>query len=189
MQKVLHREDIIRGLKQLADKAAERGISADIYVVGGAALALRYFDRDPTVDIDARVNRWDEISPIVEEISRENLWVENWFNVEASQFVPSWGKDAEWELIYSSAGINIYVASAEVLLMMKLAASRRGRDYLDAELLMSTTGLTDRKQLEALFEEYFKGDVLPMKAVRMLDDIFSKKIADAPVPPPPPVFE
>lgn len=189
MQKVLHRDDIIRGLKQLADKATKRGISADIYVVGGAALTLRYFDRQPTVDIDARVNRWEEISPIVEEISRENLWVENWFNVKASQFVPSWGKNAEWELIYSSAGINIFVASAEVLLMMKLAASRRGRDYLDAELLMSTTGLTDRQEIETLFSQYFPGDVLPAKAVRMLDDIFSKELSAAPTPPISPAFD
>lgn len=189
MQNKLSRDDIILGIKELSVRAQSRGINSDIYVVGGAALALNYFDRDATVDIDARVNKWDLLRPIVEEIAEEYNWGPDWFNVAATQFVPSLGKEAEWIKLYSSGGVNVYVASAEVLLMMKLAASRRGRDYRDSELLMATTGLTNRKQLEDLFEAYFPGDVLPAKATRMLDDIYNRGISQAPTPPLPPVFD
>lgn len=188
MKTVLSREDIIKGLKALSHKAQQRGVSADIYVVGGAALALKYFDRQATVDIDARAQQWDQLEPIVDEIAQENGWVSDWFNVAAAQFVPTLGKEAEWVSLHSSSGVNIYVASAEVLLMMKLAASRRGRDYRDAELLMATTGLTNRVELEELFEEYFPGDVLPSKASRMLDEIFENGIGPAPLPPQDPSF-
>lgn len=189
MQNSLSRDDLIQGIKELSTRAQVRGIKSDIYVVGGAALALKYFDRDSTFDIDARVNQWDLLKPIVEEIAEEYDWVPDWFNVAATQFIPSLGKEAEWITLYSSGGVNVYVASAEVLLMMKIAASRSGRDYRDAELLMATTGLTNRKELEELYEEYFPGDVLPAKAIRMLDVIYGRGISLAPTPPPEPLFE
>ena len=40
MQVLLSRDDLIRGIKELAVRANTKGIAADIYVVGGAALAL-----------------------------------------------------------------------------------------------------------------------------------------------------
>lgn len=189
MQVLLSRDDLIRGIKELSVRAHSKGIAADIYVVGGAALALKYFDRDATVDIDARARKWDLLLPIVEEIATDFDWVPNWFNVKASQFVPTLGKDAEWVHIYSYGEVNVFVASAEVLLMMKLAASRRGRDYRDAELLMATTGITNLQELEDLFSTYFPGDVLPSKALRMLEEILCRDISLPPTPPPEPVFE
>lgn len=189
MQVLLSRDDLIRGIKELAVRANTKGIAADIYVVGGAALALKYFDRDSTVDVDARARQWDLLQPIVEEIAKDFDWAPNWFNVKAALLVPTLGKDAEWILIHSNGEINVFVASAEVLLMMKLAASRRGRDYRDAELLMATTGITNLQELEDLFSTYFPGDVLPSKALRMLEEILSRDISLPPTPPPEPVFE
>jgi hypothetical protein len=189
MQVLLSREDLIRGIKELSVRAENKGIAADIYVVGGAALALKYFDRDATVDIDARAKQWEMLQPIVEEIANDFDWAPNWFNVLATQFVPALGKDAEWVHIYSYGGVNVFVASAEVLLMMKLAASRRGRDYRDTELLIATTGITNLQELEDLFGKYFPGDVLPLKALRMLDEILGRDISLPPTPPPDPIFE
>lgn len=189
METVLNREDIIRGLRQLIQEAEKRGVETQISIVGGAALSLTYFDRDVTVDIDARATQWEALKPIVEFIAQENGWVSNWFNVDAAQFVPSLGKDAEWVVLYQSEIVTVSVASAEVLLMMKLAAARRGRDYGDAEKLMATTGLTNRDVLEELFEEYFPGDVLPKKASIMLDQIFSSGVSAPPVPPVRPLLD
>ncbi|MDH6533321.1 hypothetical protein M2119_001558 [Aurantimicrobium minutum] len=189
METVLTREDIIRGLRQLIQQAEEHGINSQISIVGGAALTLSYFDRDVTVDIDARATQWNLLKPIVERIAEENGWVSNWFNVDAAQFVPSLGKNAEWVILYKSDTVTISVATAEVLLMMKLAAARRGRDYGDAEKLMATTGLTDREVIEELFEEYFPGDVLPRKASIMLDQIFQTGISEPPVPPQAPLLD
>lgn len=189
MQVLLSRDDLIRGIKELAVRAEARGIAADIYVVGGAALALKYFDRDATVDIDASARHWDLLEPIVEEIAKDFDWAPSWFNVKVAQLIPSLGKDAEWLLLYSYGEVKVFVASAEVLLMMKLAASRKGRDYRDAELLMATTGLTNFQELEELFSTYFPGDVLPTKALRMLEDILGRGMSLPPTPPPHPVFE
>jgi hypothetical protein len=42
MSQSLSRQDIIGGLAELAKDLVSRGVAADIYIIGGAALVLRY---------------------------------------------------------------------------------------------------------------------------------------------------
>lgn len=53
MATAFEREDIIVGLRELVDELRSAGEVAGIRLVGGAALALRYFDRGVTHDLDA----------------------------------------------------------------------------------------------------------------------------------------
>jgi hypothetical protein len=53
----LDRDDLIRGINQVIEKLRAAGQPAGIRIVGGAALALRYFDRRTTTDIDAQLRR------------------------------------------------------------------------------------------------------------------------------------
>ncbi len=50
---LLDRERIAEALTLLGDRLARRGVVADIYVIGGAAMALAYDARRATRDIDA----------------------------------------------------------------------------------------------------------------------------------------
>jgi methanogenic corrinoid protein MtbC1 len=47
------RDLLEEGLRQLVARLRASGIRSGIRIIGGAALALRYFDRASTVDIDA----------------------------------------------------------------------------------------------------------------------------------------
>ena len=49
----LERADIIEGLRELVIQLQREGEVAGVRLVGGAALALRYFDRGVTRDLDA----------------------------------------------------------------------------------------------------------------------------------------
>lgn len=49
----MDREEIIAALTDLAAELRRRGTSADMYVVGGAAIALAFDERRSTHDIDA----------------------------------------------------------------------------------------------------------------------------------------
>ncbi|MQY23578.1 DUF6036 family nucleotidyltransferase [Nocardia macrotermitis] len=51
--KLLDRDEIIRLLTELGTVLAERGEHADIFLVGGAAMALAYSTRRATRDLDA----------------------------------------------------------------------------------------------------------------------------------------
>ncbi len=49
----MRRDDILTALTALGAELAERGLVADLYVVGGAAITLVYDERRATKDIDA----------------------------------------------------------------------------------------------------------------------------------------
>lgn len=189
MSQSLSREDIIRGLKDLADDLNKREVSADIYVIGGAALVLRYFDRRLTVDVDLRAFDFDLIRPSAESVAETNGWDPDWINNAATQFVPSLGKDVTWETIYEQQGISFKVTTPEVMLVMKLAASRTGRDDRDIANLLAITGLTTIEDLEELYEDYFPGDVLPHKALRMIDSLLEGGLPEPPNRPKPLILE
>ena len=50
---LLDRQAIEEAFRQLGDRLARRGVIADIYIFGGAAMALAYDARRATRDIDA----------------------------------------------------------------------------------------------------------------------------------------
>jgi hypothetical protein len=90
-----------------------------------------------------------------------------------------------WEKIYQSEGVSFFVTTPEVMLVMKLAASRTGRDDQDIANLLAITGFTTLDRLEELFEEYFPGDVLPQKALRMIDSLLETGLPELPERPQP----
>lgn len=63
------RNDIIRLLRLLAADLDTRGIEADISLIGGAALAIRYFERALTADIDAALFPESAILELSEEFA------------------------------------------------------------------------------------------------------------------------
>lgn len=68
------------------------GEPVGIRVVGGGALALRYFERRTTVDIDVvQVTPGDEIPVIaaVERIADRRGWQRDWLNLKAAGLAPS----------------------------------------------------------------------------------------------------
>jgi hypothetical protein len=127
-------------------------------------------------------------APSAEAVADQNSWDPDWINNAATQFVPSLGKNVSWETLYENQGVSFKVTTPEVMLVMKLAASRTGRDDEDIAQLLAITGLTTKEELEILFEEYFPGDVLPQKALRMIDSLLNTGLPGAPVTPPPPVL-
>jgi len=71
----LDRQDLIDGLSELIRKARANGLTGiSIRIVGGAALRLGHFDRGTTSDIDARIEPFEPLLPIIEEIARDRGW-------------------------------------------------------------------------------------------------------------------
>lgn len=53
---LLKKEDILRGLGRLSNKAVEAAVTVDLSIYGGAALAIAFDLRHATRDVDAVVN-------------------------------------------------------------------------------------------------------------------------------------
>lgn len=194
MKLSLTREDLIEALQELIHELRARKLTGDIRIVGGAALALSYFSRDVTQDIDAlnmRGSTNEEVVEAARAVATRLDLNDNWLNFEVSRIdaLPTLGREVQWIQIFSSAGITIHVASAEVLLAMKMRASRPGRDVADIRALLELVGISDIATAELLYEDYYPGDALSDRAIQILQNLLTEEVASPITAPPPPQFE
>ena len=81
------RDGVEFGLRQLVTKLRSSGSRSGLRIVGGAALALRYFDRESTVDIDAHpIGDADHVLGAGREVAEENGWPDAHRTQERSTF-------------------------------------------------------------------------------------------------------
>lgn len=168
-QGVFDRDDLIAGLRDLIIALDVTGERASLRIVGGAAIALAYnAGRASTVDIDAALIPRDVVLAAAAGVAAEHAWVADWINDKAEIFIPDgFGqRDAEWVLIAAVGNVEVYVASAETLLVMKLkAAMRRGlREVGDLRILLELTGITSVDEADELLDAFYPTDSLTEKA-------------------------
>lgn len=193
MATALTRDDIVEGLRSLIAELRESGDVAGIRLVGGAALALRYFDRGTTQDLDAlhvRPGNDLSVAQAAARVARHNGWNEDWLNfaVTRADAVPTLGRSVQWESIYDSDGIVIQVADRDAMLAMKLRANRPGRDTGDIRLLLALCSIETVAAAKGLYEDFYPGDVLPNRAVAIVEAILAEGAPAKLEPLPPIVF-
>jgi hypothetical protein len=186
----LDRNDIIAGLRDLIAELRATKEVAGIRLVGGAALALCYFDRGTTQGLDSlhvRPGSDDVVAAAAARIARRHDWDPEWLNFQVTQAdaLPTLGRAVEWERIYDQHGIVIQVASKEALLAMKLRANRPGRDTRDIRLLLALCQISTLDEAEDFYEEFYPGDGLTARAVGMVTAILADGPTQSPEQPGP----
>lgn len=189
----LERDDIITGLRELVAELRDAGEVAGIRLVGGAALALRYFDRGVTHDLDVlhiHPGTDSAVAAAAARVARRHDWQSTWVNFDVTRVdaIPTLGRAVEWDNLYDRDGIVIQVASPDALLAMKLRANRPGRDTRDIRLLFGICGISTLDQAEELYEAYYPGDSLSDRARQIAGAIFADGPLAVPEPPPPPII-
>jgi uncharacterized nucleotidyltransferase DUF6036 len=129
-------EDIKDAFAALSDELKARGKSAEIVVVGGAALVLLFHARQSTKDVDAYFLRPD--ASIVREaaaaVAERLALSEDWLNDGAKGYLLG---VTTGDVLFGSSSLTVRAASTIQLLAMKLAAWRDAVDRSDARLLLS----------------------------------------------------
>lgn len=150
MSTCLGREDIRALLDDLSRELAARGARAELFLVGGAALAVAYDATRAPRDLDAVFVPSEVVRKAAAVAEREGL-AEDRLNDAVKGFLPRPDPDAQ--RFYSSDSLIVDVASPRYLLAMKLFAARAEIDADDIILLYRQLGFTTVDQGLDLVEQ------------------------------------
>jgi predicted nucleotidyltransferase len=167
---LLDRSAIEDAFRRLGDRLARRGVVADLYIFGGAAMSMVYDSRRATRDIDAVFKPHgvvlEEAHAVAEELGLPRWWL----NEQASIYIAP-GGDSAASRVFDHPGLRVSAASPEHLLAMKVLAGRR-RDADDVRVLVQHLELTSVAQVLALLAEIFPEEEVPPRSRLILEDIF-----------------
>jgi hypothetical protein len=161
-------------LNELERRLLAAGIAAQIYVIGGSAMALNFpddVDTRLTQDIDAVVSPKAEVRRVVEAMANDLGLSPTWLNSSGAPFVPPRTSQR------ISGGVAITIATTKELIAMKLAASRE-QDLHDLGILARHAGITDAQELVDIAYDAYGSDSITLNETREDYLIIAKQVLD-----------
>lgn len=166
----MQREQIVAALSALGARLSERGIDGEVYVVGGAAIAIAFDARRATRHVDAVFEPKQEVYAAADEVGAELSLPPGWVNDGVKGFLA--GADDGAATVLEVPGLRVLVASPRILLAMKVLAHRIGEDDDDVRLLARELGLVDAAAVLAVAEEVY-GARLDAAARFFVEELFA----------------
>jgi hypothetical protein len=167
-EKPFSRDRIIAALEALGDELTGQGIRGQVFIVGGAAMALAYSTRRVTKDIDAVFEPKAAIYRAAEGVAERLGLPEDWLNDGVKAFLP--GVDRDARPLPEIRGIEVTTASPRYLLAMKLLAMRFGEDDDDIRVLLAQTGIGTADEALALMARMYPHREPPLKTRLFLEE-------------------
>ncbi|HEY5343938.1 MAG TPA: DUF6036 family nucleotidyltransferase [Solirubrobacteraceae bacterium] len=168
-ERAFTRARIVAALQALGDELTREGVRGQIFIVGGAAMALAYSTRRVTKDIDAVFEPKSAIYAAAAKVAEEHGLPEDWLNDAAKGFMP--GADEHPRPVPDIAGIEIATASPQYLLAMKLMAMRFGEDDEDIKILLRECDLSSAKEALDLLKRIYPSREPPPKTRFFLEEL------------------
>jgi hypothetical protein len=168
---LLDRAAIEDAFRCLGERLARRGVVADLYVFGGAAMALAYDSRRATQDVDALFQPHGIVHEEALAVAAELGLPRWWLNEQASSYVVP-GGDPGASSVFDHPGLRVFAASPRHPLAMKGLAARP-RDTEDISRLVDLLGLHTVEDVLECVHEVFPEQDPPERLKLLLRDIFS----------------
>jgi len=165
----MQRDEIVELLSELGRRLAARSIEGEMYVVGGAAIALAFDSRRSTADIDAVFEPKTTIYEIAGELAHERGLPEGWLNDAVKGFLA--GADPDAPLVLEVPGLRVSTASPRILLAMKVLSHRVGEDEDDVRLLARELGFDAAHDILAVAETVY-GNQLDVAARFFVEQLY-----------------
>jgi hypothetical protein len=154
------RDAILDALRLLDAELGRQAVRGEIFVVGGAAMALAYDERRATRDVDAVFAPSHEVRLAAARVGEQLGFEPDWLNDAVKAFLP--GDDLARRTVYDGDNLGVAVASPKFLLAMKLLSSRADRDLDDIRALYRWCGFTTADEgLDLVAEMYPRARILP----------------------------
>jgi hypothetical protein len=166
----LTRARILSALQALGDELTSQGVRGQIFIVGGAAMALAYSTRRVTKDIHAVFEPKSAIYAAAAKVAEETGLPEDWLNDAAKGFMP--GDDEHPRPVPDIRGIEVTTASPSYLLAMKLMAMRFGEDDEDIQILLEECDLSNAEEALDLLKQMYPLQEPSPKTRFFLEELF-----------------
>jgi len=168
---LLGRERITELLAELGRRCAALGLSVDMVVVGGGAIALAYSGDRATRDIDAIFEPKMRVYEVAHLMAEELELPRDWLNDGVKGLLPDF-EDRGHHVTVESEGIRVLVPSPGYLFAMKAVSARIGVDDDDVRLLGRRIGVTTADEAFEAVERFYRRDRISAKAGFYLQAIF-----------------
>ena len=180
MKGLFDRSTVTALLQELAARLDARGLEAELYVVGGAAMALAYDRARVTRDIDAVGVPMEVIEGEASAMATDHGDLPpDWLSERVLPLLPQ-QVDGEAIEVLSWPGLSVNVASPRRLLAMKVRAGRSDRDLQDIWVLCEILELERVTQVWAITDEVWGAGMLRDDTILVVGDYLrSRGLADS----------
>lgn len=156
-------------LEALAAELSVIGVRGEMFIVGGAAMALAYNTRRSTRDIDAVFEPKTVIYEAAERLAAEHDVEPGWLNDAVKGFLP--GHDPASTVLFERPGLAVRIASPRYLLTMKVMAARVERDEDDIARLVELSGLDSVAAILDLVQTAYPHVPIPPRVQYFLEEL------------------
>ena len=167
---LMGRAELERAFTRLGDRLVRRGVVADIFVVGGAAMALAYDAKRVTRDVDAMFVPHgvvlDEARAVADDLGLPPWWL----NEQASVYVSGKG-DPGRRRVFDHPGLRVMAASPEHIFAMKALAAR-ARDVDDLRTLAALAKVATVDDAVRLCSDFYPDEVISPRAMGVIRELF-----------------
>jgi predicted nucleotidyltransferase len=168
---LLGRDDLERAFTRLGERLARRGVVADIFIVGGAAMALAYDAKRVTRDVDALFVPHGVVHEEAIEVARELGMPQWWLNEQASVYI-SGAEDPGKRHVFDHPGLRVVTASPRHIFAMKALAARE-RDLSDLQTLAGVGNVRTLDDALVCIGEFFPDEELSARSRGVLGELFA----------------
>lgn len=170
MSSGFNREKIRRALERLSDELARRGVRAELFMVGGGAIAMAYSARRVTRDVDAIFEPKTVVYDAARVVAQDLSLPDDWLNDAVKSFTP--GDDPERQVVFQTPSLSVSVGSPRYLLAMKLLAARVDQDAEAIKLLYELCSFTTADEGMDLVEALYPGRLIEPKTQFLLEELY-----------------
>ena len=164
------RAEMERAFTALGERLARRGVVADVFVVGGAAMALAYDATRVTRDIDATFVPHGVVIEEARKVADDLGLPYWWLNEQASIYIS--GKDDPGKRrVFDHPGLRVSAASPAHIFAMKALAART-RDIDDLRVLAGIIGVGSADEAVQICAEFYPDEPLPQRSAAVLRELF-----------------
>jgi hypothetical protein len=166
---LLSPDELLTLLTDLADDLDRNDVRGQLFIVGGAAMALAYGARRLTQDIDAVFEPTAVIYEAARRVAEARGIPEDWLNDAVEDFLP--GRDANATVLFQRPGLAVRIASPRYLFALKAIAARSVRDSDDLLVLFRISGFASVDEALESVTSFYPAHLIPPKTEFLLREL------------------